>query len=407
VRSGIVRAEWVVTNEPDALSGESAAADARSKKGDMARPARVAPMKPRVFVNAGGSVSGGGKVYLLGLVDELARRGDRGLDWQFLVSERVIDLMGEELTSQIRVKPQPIASASARILWEQTVLPLVREVRQADVLVSALNFGPLVRRDRHILLAHNVLHFLPAETRGRKGLRAAVQARLGRLSAKRATVTVTGTRTMANAVAARTGRHVVSIPFGPGLVCGRKEPLGDRFTFIDRNSWRPHKRFAVLLRAVRELARTHHGRFVVRSACDPTTSFARGFRESEADRRLLSDPTIASHVEIEQFDPHLCDELEGDAVVVASTTESFCFPLAEAIEAELPVVVADSPLAREVCGEGAIYVRSGNPIAFAEGMRRLIEGERRPPYSPEIHQMISWATHADRLAELCHAVARS
>jgi glycosyltransferase involved in cell wall biosynthesis len=364
-------------------------------------------MKPRVFVNAGGSVSGGGKVYLLGLVDELARRGDRGLNWQFLVPQRVIDLMGEELTSQIRVKPQPIGSASARFLWEQTLLPLVREVRQADVLVSAANFGPLVRRDRHILLARNPLHFWPAEIKGRKGWRVAVQARLGRLSAKRATVTVTATRTMANAVAARTGRHVVSIPFGPGLVRGRRQAPGDRFTFIDRNWWGPHKRFADLLLGVRELARTHEGRFVVHSACDPTTSFARGFRESEADRRLLSDPTIASHVEIERFDPRLGDELEGDAVVVASTTESFCFPLAEAIEAELPVVAADSPLARELCGEGAFYVQPGNPVAFARGMTRLIDGERPPPFTREIRQTISWATHADRLAELCHAVARS
>lgn len=363
-------------------------------------------MKPRVFVNAGGSVSSGGKVYLLGLVDELAEGGDRGLKWEFLVPQRVFDLMGK-FTSQIQVTPQPIGSASARIVWEQTLLPLVREVRQADVLVSAANFGPLVRRDRHILLAHNVLYFLPAELRGRKGLRLAVQARLGQLSAKRATVTVTATRTMAKAVAARTDRHVVSIPFGPGLVRGGRQAPGDRFTFIDRNWWRPHKRFGELLLAVRELARTHHGRFVVRSACDPTTSFARGFRESDADRRLLSDPTIASHVEIERFDPRLGDELEGDAVVVASTTESFCFPLAEAIEAELPVVAADSPLARELCGEGAIYVQAANPVAFADGMRRLIEGERPPPYSPEIHQMISWATHADRLAELCHAVARS
>jgi glycosyltransferase involved in cell wall biosynthesis len=364
-------------------------------------------MKPRVFVNAGGSVSGGGRVYLLGLVDELARGGDRGLNWEFLMPRRVFDLMGEELTSQIRVRPQQIGSASARFLWEQTFLPLSPPVRQADVLVSAANFGPLVRRDRHILLARNPLHFWPAEIKGRKGWRVGVQARLGRLSAKRATVTVAATKTMANAVAARTGREVVSIPFGPGLVRGRKEAPDDRFTFIDRNWWGPHKRFADLLLAVRELARTHHGRFVVRSACDPTTSFARAFRESEADRRLLSDPAIASHIEIKRFDPHLGDELEGDAVVVASTTESFCFPLAEAIKAELPVVAGDSPLARELCGEGAIYVQPANPVVFADGMRRLIEGERLPPFSLEIRQTISWATHADRLAELCHEVAQS
>jgi glycosyltransferase involved in cell wall biosynthesis len=362
-------------------------------------------MRPRVFVNAGGSVSGGGKVYVLALIDELERGGDRGLDWEFIVPQRLTNLIGH--TARVRFRPQTIASGAWRFLWEQSVLPLSHDLRQADVLISAANFGPLIRRDRHILLARNMLYFQPLTIRGPKGWRVAVQGSLARLSAKQATVTVTATNAMASVVASRTRREVLSMPFGPGLVRGSRGPSGGRFTFIDRNSWGPHKRFADLLLAVRELTRTHQGKFVVRSACDPTTSFARGFRESEADRRLLFDPTIAAHVEIERFDPHLGDELEGDAVVVASATESFCFPLAEAIGAGLPVVAADSPFARELCGAGAIYVEPGNAEAFADAMRRLIQGELPPPFSPEVRQTISWAAHADGLAKLCHALARS
>jgi glycosyltransferase involved in cell wall biosynthesis len=363
-------------------------------------------MKPHVFVNAGGSVSGGGKVYVLALIEELERGGNRDLDWQFLIPQGLTSVIEAEFTGRFRLRPQPIESGPARFIWEQTVLPVTRDVRRADVLVSAANFGPLVRRHRHILLARNMLHFEPAEIRGPKGRRVAVQAWLGRLSAKRATVTVTATKTMASAVATRTGCEVVTIPFGPGLVRGRRPTSDGRFTFIDRSWWGPHKRLGDLLLAVRELARTHEGRFVVRSACDPTTSFARRFRESEPDRRLLSDPAIASHLEFERFNPRLRDQLAGDAVVVASTTESFCFPLAEAIAADLPVVAADSPFARELCGAGAIYVEPGNPDSFAGGMRRLIQGEVPPPFTPEVRRTISWAAHADRLAELCHVVAR-
>ena len=345
-------------------------------------------------------------MYVLALIDELERGGDRGVEWEFLVPPRLINVMQKEFAGRVRLKPQPIAQAPARFLWEQTVLPLSADVRRADVLVSAANFGPLFRRDRHILLARNMLHFEPATIRGSKGLRVSVQARLGRLSARRATVTVAATKTMARAVEARTGREVVSIPFGPGLVRGRRPTSDGRFTFIDRAWWGPHKRLTDLLLAVHELARTHQGKFIVRSACDPTTRFARRFRESEPDRRLLSNPAIAAHVEFERFDPRLREELEGDAVVVVSTTESFCFPLAEAIGAGLPVVAADSPLAREVCGDGASYVEPGNPDALADGMRKLIEGELPPPFPPEVRQTISWTTHADRLAELCHALAR-
>jgi len=363
-------------------------------------------LRPRVFVNAGGSISGGGRVYVLGLIDELAHGGDRAIDWEFLIPQQLMGLTYTDGDAQLVVRSQHIQSAGRRFLWEQTVLPLLRDVRKADVLVSAANFGPLAPVGPHVLLARNRLHFEPSGIQGRKGVRVAIQAGLARLSATRATVTVTATASMARTVAARTGRDVVAIPFGPGLVRGRREAPGDRFTFVDRSWWGPHKRLSDLLLAVKELARTHAGRFVVHSACDPTTRFAHAFRESAADRRLLADADIKSHIEFAAFEARLGDELVGDAVVVASTTESFCFPLAEAIGADLPVVAADSPFARELCRAGAIYVKPGDPVAFADGMRRLLEGERPPGFSPDLRRTVSWTTHANRLADLCRDLAR-
>jgi glycosyltransferase involved in cell wall biosynthesis len=363
-------------------------------------------MRPRVFVNAGGSVSGGGAVYVLSLIDELRGGGDRGVDWHFIIPHRLIGLIGAECSSSVEVHPQPRERAASRFLWEQTLLPLRRDVRESDVLISAANFGPLLRGSRHVLFARNVLHYERAHIAGPKGRKVAVQGLLARLSAKRATVTVTATESMARVVRSRIGRDAVVIPFGPGLV-RRRRSAGDPFTFVDRSWWGPHKRLADLLLAVRDLSRTHAGRFVVRSACDPTTRFARSFRESALDRALLSDPRITAHVRFGTFEPRLDDELEGDAVVVTSTTESFCFPLAEAVGAQLPVVAADTPFARELCGGGAFYANPGDPLAFAAAMRRLLDGERPPPYPDRLRHIISWKTHADRLAELCRSLTES
>ena len=206
-------------------------------------------------------------------------------------------------------------------------------------------------------------------------------------------------------VAERTGREPTAIPFGPGLVTGATPGPRPRFTFLHRTTWHAHKRFVDLLLAVRELARGAEGRFVVRSACDPRTAFAREFSESARDRELLEEPAIASHVELASFGPAAQRRLDGDAVVVPSTTESFCFPIAEAVGARVPVLAADTGFARELCGEGAFYARPADPSGLAEGMRRLIDGERPPPVPPEIRARISWSAHTDGLAALCHSLA--
>jgi glycosyltransferase involved in cell wall biosynthesis len=360
-------------------------------------------VKATVLANAGGCSSGGARTYVIALVDELERGGDRGLNWEFLVHPDLASSIAPSGAGNVRIRAQTTRSPLKRILWEQLVLPWRARRRGASspVLLSVANFGPLSRRSRHVLIAHNALYFSDFRVGGPRGVRLTCEGWLARASVKLASVTVVPTEAMAALVTGRTQREVVPISFGPGQVRGRATSRNDRFTFVHRTSWGPHKRLGDVLLAVRELGRSAAGRFVVRSACDLESDFARSFRESERERALLADPVIASHVEFSPLAPNGHVEIDGDAVVVPSTIESFCFPIAEAIGANVPVIAADSSFARELCGDAAIYVEPENPAALAAGMARVLRGELPPPPSPDVRRRLSWERHVDLLAEIC------
>ncbi len=358
-----------------------------------------------MLVNGGGAVSGGAKTLMIALTRELGRGGDRGLDWEFLVPPELVEIVRPGTPAGVTVTPQVIRSPVKRILWEQVALVRGGGDRPHDVLFSAFNFGPLLRRHRHVLLTFNALHFAEAEMPQPIGRRARFEGMLGRASARMATVTVTPTAAMAARVRPHTRRPVVPIAFGPGLVTRRTVDRGPLFVFADRTGWARHKRLVDLLTAVKLLAGTHGGRFVVRTGCDPRSDFASRFPESVEERRLLADPAVAAHVEVGWFTPEDAMEVTADAVVVTSVIESLCFPIVEAVSVGVPVVASDSDFARELCGDGAFYVPPRDPPALARAMARLVDGELPPSPSPEEARGLDWESHADQLAAVCHGLA--
>jgi len=358
-------------------------------------------VRKRVLVNAGGAISGGAQTHLLALAEELGRGGDRGLRWDALVPPSLADAVAAATRGAMSVWPQRIASPSRRIAWEQLRLPRVCARTGADVLVSLANFGPLTRSRAHVLVAGNALYFADVRVRGRRGLRIRGEGMLGRASARRAAVTVTPSEAMGSLVSGFTTRPVVPVVFGPGRVRRRLPSADGTFTFLHRTHWGPHKRLVDVLEAVRILAGTDAGAFRVRSACDPRTAFARSFAESRAERELLADPAIAAHVSLEDFDLERQPEVEGEAVLMPSVTESFSFPLAEAVSLGLPSVAADAPFAHELCGDAAFYVPPHDPVSLAATMRRVLHGDRPPPPSAAAVARLSWSAHVDELAAVC------
>lgn len=353
-------------------------------------------MTVEVLFNAGGTGEGGGGTYVLAVARELGRGGLRGVRWRFLVQDA---LAGPLAATPVTVERLPAVSPPLRLGWEQAVLAR----SHGEALVAAASFGPLARRTPYLLVTHSTLHYQPVPFGGQRGARQRVEAVLARAAARRAPVVITPSAGMAELVARWARRPPRVLPFGPGLAEERVTAADDRFTFLHRTHWGPHKELATLLRAVKRVAEHAPGRFVVRTACDPSTAFARSFQSSAVERALLSDPVVRRHVVVEAFalGSETQRRLAGDAVLVPSRTESFSFPLAEGVAMDLPVVAADRPYAREMCGDAAWLFPVGEEAALADAMCRLLAGEKPAAPDTEHRARLSWARHVDGLAETC------
>jgi glycosyltransferase involved in cell wall biosynthesis len=105
-------------------------------------------------------------------------------------------------------------------------------------------------------------------------------------------------------------------------------------------------------------------------------------------------------------------ELYGRASVFAflSEYEGFGMTPLEALSAGVPPVVLDTPVAREVYGEAAVFVARGDIDGTAAAIRRLLEEPASAApilaSAPAVLQRYSWDTAADRTLDHIERVAR-
>ncbi|HEY8294650.1 MAG TPA: glycosyltransferase, partial [Micrococcaceae bacterium] len=97
-------------------------------------------------------------------------------------------------------------------------------------------------------------------------------------------------------------------------------------------------------------------------------------RRSELTALIPAGARVVFHngVTDAQYDALL---LRATALVTLSKAEGYGLPLVEAMALGTPVVVADTPIFREVGGDAARYVPADSPAAFAAAVRELEDPE--------------------------------
>jgi glycosyltransferase involved in cell wall biosynthesis len=89
---------------------------------------------------------------------------------------------------------------------------------------------------------------------------------------------------------------------------------------------------------------------------------------------------------------------EAAVLISASHGEGYGLPLIEAARRGLPIIASDLPVSREVCGEGAMYFRTGDADDLIRALREMTElqrgGAAPDPAKVKVH---SWEESAQIL----------
>ncbi len=97
------------------------------------------------------------------------------------------------------------------------------------------------------------------------------------------------------------------------------------------------------------------------------------------------------------------------AFVMPSVMETFGFPYTEAMSVGRPLLCADTAIAREICGNAAVYFKAGDPRALAEGLETIVGnsqiGARLGAAAIERSRFFSWQKEARETLHLLRAVA--
>jgi glycosyltransferase involved in cell wall biosynthesis len=298
-----------------------------------------------------------------------------------------------------------------RIAWDQAQMR--SRLRGADCLVSPLNFGTLAAPVPQVLFQRNSVYFDPAYlqncSRRERAALAAYRA-FSLACIQMADAVIVPSVAMRQLLARHTRRldHVRVIPHGfdiedalsraDGTLPARAAPWADRTTrLLNVSHSAPNKNLSVLARVLHILVgRGHDAGLAV--TVEPTDS-------APVVRALLREAAVLGVTD------RLCllGPVPNEAVyplyraasvfVYPSVTESFGFPLLEALAVGAPVVASSIPSSREIAGGAAGYHEPADAEAAALLVEEaMAEGPTAVAARRDRARCFSWSRHCGGVA---------
>ena len=135
-----------------------------------------------------------------------------------------------------------------------------------------------------------------------------------------------------------------------------------------------HKNLTTLLKAIPLLHSQDPRRFRLTTTLDPNSEDAGWTMTGPTDRALAQQSDIRDSLEIvgvlgQAETQRLYSQ--ADVFVFPSLTESFGFPMVEAMAHGLPIIAADTPVNREICEDAAVYFSPLDCQELAAQVRRV------------------------------------
>lgn len=372
-----------------------------------------APELMRILINAASAKRGGIVTYTENLVPSMV---ERGLDVKVAAPPDYRTSLPSTLVPVTAGDYGPMR----RVAWEQIVWRRIVAKQAPDVLFSSANFGLFYSPVPQVLLMREGGLFDPlylSHVAPEQGIR--VQT----IRHFRRNLMLTSTRHADHVVTPSAAMRDNLVAWDASLASrisvDHYGARHDLFTSDRRvRTWRedgrlrllyvsvyyPHKCPHVICEAVSRL----------NDAGRPATSTITMTREElETTRGAALDRVVMTRAEARgelALGHHAYEDLPAlyashDVFVFPSVSETFGHPMVEAMASGVPIVAADTPINREICGDGALYFRPFSPsdlIARLDelendvGLRqRLAESARK-----SVVARFSWDQHVDGLVRI-------
>jgi glycosyltransferase involved in cell wall biosynthesis len=336
----------------------------------------------RVLINALGATMGGGLRHLTNFLPALASASDSH-SYEVLMRSSISVPCESRRIRLTRWDDERAASSLHRGLAD--LVSTGMRARRYDVLVSLMNFGPILCPIPHVIFQRNALYY-SREYRATLHSRARFELMLRRRwtieSMRFASVVVTPTDSMATLIQEdcpglrRCRFQTLYHGFDSGSF-GHEHPVAAPFEVIGRPVllYSAHlgryKNFEVLLRSL-----PHLKPFYPEIRLVLTFGPADHRNDFEYYRKLVRDLHVEQNVvfagrvgqqEMARF------YRAADIFLFPSLCESFGFPLLEAMGFGIPIVASDIPSNRELCGAAASYFGVHDDRACADRIRQVLE----------------------------------
>ncbi len=302
--------------------------------------------KPKILINALHTTTGGGLIYLQGILPELARDGR--FAWQLLISAATRQKL--DIPANILVREAPSLNFGVSHLWEQLWLPVLARVWGCRAVLSNANYGPLLAPRASV-----ILHTTPRAAAAWEGaywkLYWALLKVLTQVCVWRAPIFYSvAQHIVADYAPASALQKFYLAPPGIDHASLPEAVVRDPNLVIAVGDFYPQKNYPLLLQAfakLREAAPKARlmivGRPVQVAVRDEVMALARSLN-------ITAGLTLVPGLPHDQ----LLKALAQAAVYVStSSAEAFNMPVLEAMACATPVVVLETPFQREVAGSGA------------------------------------------------------
>ena len=385
-----------------------------------------------VLINAVSAKSGGAATYIMNLATRLATVHPQHR-FTIYIPQTLVEHM-PILQGNILVIGTEIGSASwwRRVLWDQITLRRILTRTQIDVLVSSSDFGMFSPPCGQLLMIRNGLFFsaiYAGHVLIRHGWKTRLTFRLRQImvlaSVRCSDAVMVASRSMCKDVVRITGcrsERITVNPFGVPLdrfadtVCQPIPPNQIRnnpFRLLYISEYGDYKNLSTLYRAVKHLATLGQKDILLVTTADPWQNPNVESVSRAQDQILCQDPLVAPFIKNVGYVPYR--EVPSlyrdcDAFLFPSLVESFGHPLVEAMASGRPIIAADTPVNREICGEAALYFEPMDSSGVAAhilrlqrdnelGVRMSAAGRKRA------EQHFDWRDHVGRFLKCIDEVA--